>query len=276
MAIFHFHVNIVKRSKGQSAIKKVSYDSASKLMDERTKKIFDYTKKGNGVAFSEILAPINSPDWIYDRGKLWNVVENFEKRENSQLARTIEVALPKELNLEQQKNLLREYLKTNFTKIGLIADYSIHVDNPNNPHAHILLTMRSIKNGHFNESKNREINKKTVLNEWRMNWGNLINRYLEKFGVNEKIDYRSYKEIGTNKLPTRHLGPHISNLLKKGVITQRVRDNKLIKRYNEKNGNEKNIDATLIFFKADESYIGFQKSETSELFEANLKQLRTV
>ena len=76
-------------------------------------------------------------------------MEKIEKSKNSQLAREIEIALPKELSREKQINLVREYVKENFVKVGMCADIALHDKNDGNPHAHILLTMRPL-----NEDKN--------------------------------------------------------------------------------------------------------------------------
>lgn len=111
--------------------------------------------------------PPNAPDTFKDRSVLWNGVELAEKSGNAQLAREIEIALPKELTLEQQIALTRVYIQQTFVAVGMCADFAIHnppvtdskhrpIDsegNPSNdpdkmifrnPHAHIMLTMRSL------------------------------------------------------------------------------------------------------------------------------------
>jgi hypothetical protein len=100
MAIYHLHVKMISRSKGQSAIRSVAYRSASKLYDERLRETYNFKNK-KGVIFSQILIPENSPDWLLKihqkqethKNKvsemLWNYVEQHEKRLNSQPAREI-------------------------------------------------------------------------------------------------------------------------------------------------------------------------------------------
>ena len=56
----------------------------------------DYTRKG-GVVHTELLLPDHAPTEYADRAVLWNAVEKIEKAKNAQLAREIEIALPKEL-----------------------------------------------------------------------------------------------------------------------------------------------------------------------------------
>ena len=72
-------------------------------------------------------------------------MEKIEKAKNSQLAREIELALPKELSMEQNISLVRKYVKSNFVDKGMCADICIHDKNDGNPHAHVMLTMRPIE-----------------------------------------------------------------------------------------------------------------------------------
>ena len=85
----------------------------------------DYTHKG-GVVHTEILLPDRAPAKYADRAVLWNEVEKIEKAKNAQLARGIEIALPRELTREQGISLVREYVKRHFVVVGMLADFAIH------------------------------------------------------------------------------------------------------------------------------------------------------
>ena len=61
------------------------------------------------------------------------------------LAREIEAALPRELSGEQQLALVRAYVKDNFVDKGMCADFAIHDKGTGNPHVHIMLTLRPLK-----------------------------------------------------------------------------------------------------------------------------------
>ena len=143
MAIYHLCIKIISRGKGKSAVAASAYRSGEKIKNEYDGIVHDFTRKG-GIAHTEILLPQNAPQAFLDRGTLWNSVEKIEKSKNSQLAREIEIALPKELNREKQIELVREYVKDNFVYIGMCADIALHDKNDGNPHAHILLTMRPL------------------------------------------------------------------------------------------------------------------------------------
>ena len=147
MAIYHMSIKITSRGKGKSAVSAAAYRAGEKITNEYDGVTHDFTKKG-GVVFKEILLPDNAPADYKDRAVLWNAVEKIEKAKNSQLAREIELALPKELSYMQNVNLVREYVRKNFVSAGMCAYIAIHDKNDGNPHAHILLTLRP-----FNEDR---------------------------------------------------------------------------------------------------------------------------
>ena len=113
MAIFHCSVKIIGRSGGRSAVSAAAYRSGEKLVDQETGIVVDYTRKG-GVVYSEIDLPEHSPEEYKDRETLWNAVEKVESKATSQLAREVELALPKEFPREMQIEVLREFIYENF------------------------------------------------------------------------------------------------------------------------------------------------------------------
>lgn len=166
MAIYHLTVKIIGRNSGRSSVAAAAYRSGDILKNEWDGLIHDYSRKG-WIEHTEILLPGQAPESFKDRNTLWNAVELAEKNGNAQLAREVEIALPIELNFEQQKALIKAYVQENFVSKGMCADIAIHnppatddkhkpIDtngNPTNnkekmvfrnPHAHILLTMRPL------------------------------------------------------------------------------------------------------------------------------------
>ncbi len=241
MAIYHYCAQIIQRSKGRSAIAAAAYRAAEKIEDERLGLVYDYTRKC-GVIFSDIMAPDNAPAWVYNRAELWNQVEVAEKRQDSQLAREINIALPQELTIEQNIELIKGYIKENFVDRGMIADYAVHVDKEYiNPHAHIMLTTRSISKEGFGK-KVREWNPDFAYGkvqnsecyvDWRESWQNHANKALERHGYDERIDHRNYKDQGIEKIPTIHEGPHVRAMEKQGIETDRGNINREIRERNK-------------------------------------------
>ena len=83
IALFHFHVDQIKRSQGQSAIASAAYRAGEKLHSEYYGEVSDYTRKG-GVVCTEILLPSHAPAEYADRQTLWNAVEKAEQHPKAQ------------------------------------------------------------------------------------------------------------------------------------------------------------------------------------------------
>ncbi len=204
MAIYHLHAKMVKRSEGRSAVGAAAYRSGSRLTDERTGYVFDYTDKP-GVEHTEIIAPEGAAAWVYDRTTLWNTVEHAERRKDAQVAREIEIALPVELSKDQQVELMRDFVRRTFVSKGMVADFAIHRDNPENPHAHLLLTTRSLTETGFG-LKQRDWNAKTELLAWRGEWAGMANEHLARAGLDIRIDERTLEAQDIDLKPGRKIG----------------------------------------------------------------------
>ncbi len=220
MAIYYFNASVISRSAGRSATASAAYRAAEKIKDERTGEIHDYRKK-KGVDEKLILAPDSAPSWVQNRQQLWNEVERVEYRINSQLAREIQLAIPVELNRNQQIELVKEYAADLFVKEGMIADVAFHELDSHNPHAHIMLTMREIDEHGFKKNNNRDWNKRQLLEKQREVWSAYANVALEKAGINERIDHRTLEEQGINRIPQIHLGSAVTAMMKRGVATDK-------------------------------------------------------
>ncbi|GFE72051.1 MobQ family relaxase [Chroococcus sp. FPU101] len=213
MAIYHVSAKIISRSGGKSVLASAAYRAGDKLTDVRLGKSFDYTKK-QGVDSTIILAPSNAPEWVYNREKLWNQVEAAENRKDSQLAREFNIALPVELSNELRKDLAKSYVQEQFVNRGMIADVAFHDLYSDNPHFHVLLTMRDITEQGFSKKKNRDWNSTELLVEQREAWANHVNAALKKIGlVEEKIDHRTLVAQGiTERIAQVHLGPELHRI----------------------------------------------------------------
>lgn len=229
MAIYHLHVKVIGRSKGQNAVASAAYRRATALLDEQENKKWNFSKK-SGVIHKEISYPNNAPDWLKsiitshandpDRSaeKLWNKVERSENRIDAQLAREVEFALPIELDETQSIQLAREFINNQFTLRGMVADWSIHWD-AGNPHVHVMLTMRELTAEGFGK-KVTDWNSKALLVEWRTKWAEYANFHLQMHQYDIQIDHRSYKDQGIELIPSTHLGKAVSDMATRGIPTE--------------------------------------------------------
>ncbi|MCP5586521.1 MobA/MobL family protein [Klebsiella pneumoniae] len=204
MAIFHLSFKILTRTtktgKSKSSLYLAAYNAREKLKDEMTGQSFDYTKK-NDLYKSGIILPDGAPTEFYDRSTLWNAAEKKEKRKDSQICRYFIVALPSELDGVKNEDLLKKYIKNNFTKRGMVADYSIH-DEKGKPHAHVMLSMRRVNEKGFDNKKAREWNDPKLAEVWRRQWSVLVNKTLREEGHKNTITHLSFlrqKELAIAK-----------------------------------------------------------------------------
>src|SRR5215813_10205001 len=102
MAIYHFSMRVLTRSEGDAAVG-AAHQAGERLTEVRTGKVYDFSRKPY-VVHTEILLPEAAPVWMRDRNReaIWNEAERCEDRstryDTAQLARDIDIALPRELS----------------------------------------------------------------------------------------------------------------------------------------------------------------------------------
>lgn len=210
----------------KNIVASASYRSDEELYSERTDeniKFRNHTVKPESM----ILTPDNAPSWASDREKLWNEVDKVEKQnsktESPRLATEVLLSLPNDLDREVQTELAKDYVQNEFVNNGMVADISIHRDDVNNPHAHVLLTTRpfnedqtwgkkSVSKYRFDENgnhiltksgnKSREIVRFCELdfNNIRKKWSEKLNYYSEREESLRRYDHRSFESQGLEKI----------------------------------------------------------------------------
>ncbi len=241
IALFHFHVDQIKRSEGQSAIASAAYRSGEKLYSEYYGEDSDYTYKG-GVVCSEILLPSHAPAEYADRQTLWNAVEKAEQHPKAQLAYSFDFALQNEFSMEENIALARQFLLDEFLSRGMTVDFAVHQpdreeDGIPNPHVHVMCPIRLLdehgrwgakqhrvyeldENGSrirgeagnyvFNAVPTTDWGEPETLEHWREEWANRCNAKFEEKGLDVRVDHRSNERRGIDQLPTIHEGGLLS------------------------------------------------------------------
>ena len=209
--------------KSVSAVEAAAYRSSEKLHDVAADRVHDYSRKDN-VLWSGIMAPADAPAWARDRSQLWNAVEAGEKRKDAQLFRECLVSIPRELSPEAGRKLVQDFVQAQFVSRGMVADIGIHSprasDGGDNHHAHIMITMRDLKsNGTGFGNKRRDWNdvqwqgkgantarQGGFLNQLREAWAAACNKALADAGDGTRVDHRSLKDQGIDRVPQQKLG----------------------------------------------------------------------
>ena len=268
MAIYHCSISNVSRAKGSTSCATLAYISGEGIHDSRTGITYSYSRRERVLEVGTIL-PTSAPSGYADAETLWNAVENYETADNARTAKKIQVALPRELELSEQKTVVEEYIRQNLAQEGYCATYAIHDGGTRgNPHAHILVSNRTIdRKGSWgvkrkmayalDERGNRipllnedgtqrtdgngrrqwkrvtveqnKLDSKDFLLRLRKAWADVVNRYLSPY---EQIDHRSNVARGIVDTPTIHEGNSARAIEERGGIAERCEINRAIRREN--------------------------------------------
>lgn len=262
MALFSWSMQIIKRSAGRSVVAASAYRAGERLHDDRQNITHDYTRR-TGVEHKAILLPGDAPAWCngLDRETLWNKVEAGEKRKDAQTARELRIMIPRELAPDQRIAVVSDYLDRSFVSKGMVADVAWHnkqaSDGQEQPHAHVLLTMRPLTEAGFGPKSrhdwvmdpegrthpdgrpvmvvsNRDSwNSPDYFEQCRLDWEIVANAALERAGSAERIDRRSLLERGLSRLPepALRLAWYMKDLY--GVMRERFGQFQVARHYRE-------------------------------------------
>ncbi len=201
--LFHLDCKVHSRSSGADVAKLMAYRGGSSMVSTRTGSRHTYSRKKEVTYSAVILPPTAPPEWR-DRCVLADTIEAAETRKDSQLVREVEVAIPKELDFDQQIRLLHHFVTRTFVVHGMLASFDLH-NKPSNPHCHILLTMRLATPTGFGP-KITSWNNRNLVEEWRKRWARACNAAMRLAGSTTRLDHRSYARRGLDIKPTVHLG----------------------------------------------------------------------
>ena len=257
MALYHFHAGFVSRSSTMSVTSHVAYIGGKTLKSECNDITYCFKNKPD-VAKNFIILPKEAPVWAKDSQKLWNHVELFEDKvaherfratqkdpeqrarslkarqaylETTQTAQKFTLALQKELTLDQNEAVLRDFIATHFASRNLATEAAIHWEE-GNPHAHLVVTRRPFEGNTFASKKDRNIVTKQSLLALRQSWAAHVNRGFETHKINAHVFAESYATLGIEKTPTHHEGWYARHMEAQGETSRIVSENTRIHQEN--------------------------------------------
>ena len=185
----------------------------------------------------------NLPSWATSAHDFWHQDEISERGTQY---REIRMALPNELSMEEQCEVIRDFCRENLERHAYT--WALHtnegrISGKPNPHVHIIFCEREIdpqrgepsreeyfrrprhKDGQTNGGygKSRQItgkNRRKWLCEVRESAERVINTALEKAGREERISCKSLEDQGIDRVPTRHVGAKSVSMYRKGFVTK--------------------------------------------------------
>jgi Ti-type conjugative transfer relaxase TraA len=218
MAIAFARMEIISTRDGGSAVGLSSYLNRDRKIQSSTGRQFDFTEKladePSEFVHSELLAPEQLKENWTSSETLWNAAEAADLKKdgtikaNAQLAKHMVLALPADegLSHEHVLELSRQFAREYFVKHGLAVEMVLHDKGDGNPHAHLLISTRTLGGSGFGP-KARHLNPgfakgKFVLQKdaWGQEWANFQNGYFKSRGLGLEVDL-----IGKNS--QKHVGP---------------------------------------------------------------------
>ncbi len=251
MALYHFSIDQVRRSAGQSAIAAAAYRAGERLYSDYYGEISDYTKRAASSVRKFSCRPTRRRNsWTGPpSGTPWSRPKGIPK---AQLAYSFDVALQNEFSLEENIALAREFVQRQFVGKGMIADLAVHVPgqggrHPKSPlpcddHYASLNADGSFgpkqrreyvldengdrirdENGNyvFNAVHTTDWHEPETLEAWREAWCNLVNGKLEEKGT--RLPHRPplLCAAGPGPDPHRPRGPNVRKMEAKGLATEK-------------------------------------------------------
>jgi hypothetical protein len=225
MAIYHLNVSTGTRGKGSSALAKAEYICREGKYEQASHEIV-LVEHGNMPEFT--MQDISAHGF-------WRAADRHE-RANGRLFRQVEFALPRELIREKQIELARSFARSLTDKEKLPYSLAIHRGKGENPHVHLMISERG-NDGLARDAaqwfrrynpehpelggarKSQSMTPKSWLTGTRALWQDHANRALEAELLSPRIDHRSYKDQGLERIPGIHLGPNVIRMEEKGIRT---------------------------------------------------------
>jgi hypothetical protein len=236
MANYHVDVAAVQRSAGRSATAGAAYVAGERIVDERTGRINDYTRRKGVKAVGMV-------GWHRSLADLWNTAEQTEKHPRGITARTAIIALPAELYGTDRISCLERISARIRKRWDVAVTWAAHAPSEEgderNFHGHVQWTSRVVTDDGIFGAKTRQLDdirtSRTEIIWLRAMVAETINDALSEAGLGERVDPRSLRtrwlagEISeAETIRAVHLGPAASAMERRGLRTDRGDHNRQV------------------------------------------------
>lgn len=209
-------VKTVRRHRRDSFAKQVAYIARCQALNPRTGRKHNFAKKGSVEA-------IGIEGWRGTAEELIAAAVANEPRAKAVEGRMIISALPHEFTARRRLEHARKCATYLRKKFSVAVFWAIHPPSKEgddrNHHIHFLITSRRVVLERFLTKKTRELDdRKTggpLIEALRRNWTAMMNAVLEADGHNANLEHRSFKRLGINQVPTKHLGERRTAIARK-------------------------------------------------------------
>lgn len=200
------NVSKIRRARGDSFARKSAYCGGLDLAHPTSGKLYRYGGRTD-VVRTELVG------WRWTLQSLAKAACEAERRRDGVEGRMVIVALPRELDEEQQFEALRAIGNYFVREYGVAALVTLHSGRRKgrrpNPHGHILPTSRRVIGGNRLGPKARELDDlKTgpeCISALRAWWAGHLNSVLAELGFAPDVEHRSFLRLGIDRTPSHHI-----------------------------------------------------------------------
>lgn len=172
----------VEDGQTRSAVDYAAYCDCENYFSEKHNKVF--TRKVNAEK-TELTFKIPSltPDGIIETPKLWNLAEAQETRKGNITAKTIILGLPCQTTHDENMEMVKTMQKYFVDQYGVGCSSTIHYHSKHTPHAHMMITTRTMKNFQFTGNKIKKFNSIFEIGILQTIWQMTQNKILKSYGL---------------------------------------------------------------------------------------------
>jgi hypothetical protein len=186
------------------------------------------------------------PEWAEDDARTyWDAADLYE-RANGRLYVSGDFALPRDLSVEDQIEVARDFVEALTDRERLPYTFAIHAGRDrdgqeHNPHVHVLISERQndgierTPHDWFRRAnrehperggalKSRAFHGREWVEKAREILAASINEKLQALGRDERVDHRSFYRQGVDREPGEHFGPSAAYMVERGSQHDRLED----------------------------------------------------
>jgi Ti-type conjugative transfer relaxase TraA len=212
LACRFIRVEIVKAGGGSSATGLSAYIARDIRLDQSGER-FNFAYRADELEAHGLILPAGAPEWAADAARVWREAERAEQtidratgelrwKKGGQVAKHFTIALPREGTDDQRRELLLAFIAQEIQaqKHGVAVEWAIHRED-NNPHAHLLISTRTLAGGGFGK-KARSMNPDFAskgdrhfvgeADNWDIRWAAFQKEFCARLGLEADIRERRF------------------------------------------------------------------------------------
>jgi hypothetical protein len=229
----------------------LSFRSGSRAGGASARAAFDYISRRDEYADRDLDEALHTesghmPSWAEDDPEqFWDAADLYE-RANGRLYVSADFALPRDLSFNEQVELARDFARELTDEEKLPYTLAIHAGRDesgfaHNPHAHLMFSERRNDGversreqcfGRANSKhperggmpKSRTFHGPGWVEQARERWAALTNEALERAGLSERVDHRSYERQALDRPAGEHYGPAAAHFVERNRDHDRLDD----------------------------------------------------